>query len=107
MGFAAVKWERNRSKRLDEKGEKKGRHEGGRFAASLAESTMNRSGSGLRAIARRLGDVYISGGVTVPTLDKDILEDFQPKKIGERPSNRWRPICCFNLMLGYSAGALI
>ncbi|KAK4375332.1 hypothetical protein RND71_006009 [Anisodus tanguticus] len=31
----------------------------------------------------RSGDVYIHRGVSVPPLDKDILWEFQPKKIGE------------------------
>ncbi|XVF57884.1 hypothetical protein PTKIN_Ptkin07bG0018300 [Pterospermum kingtungense] len=37
----------------------------------------------LKTIAKRSGDVYIPPGVSVPALDKDILWDFQPKKIGE------------------------
>ncbi|KAK3004336.1 hypothetical protein RJ639_018560 [Escallonia herrerae] len=37
----------------------------------------------LKTIARRSGDVYIPRGVSVPALDKDILWEFQPKKIGE------------------------
>ncbi|KAL8189415.1 hypothetical protein R6Q57_028981 [Mikania cordata] len=37
----------------------------------------------LKTIAKRSGDVYIPRGVSVPALDKDILWEFQPKKIGE------------------------
>ncbi|PIA43840.1 hypothetical protein AQUCO_01800111v1 [Aquilegia coerulea] len=37
----------------------------------------------LKTIARISGDVYIPRGVSVPALDKDILWEFQPKKIGE------------------------
>ncbi|XVE89291.1 hypothetical protein DITRI_Ditri19aG0190800 [Diplodiscus trichospermus] len=37
----------------------------------------------LKTIAKISGDVYIPRGVSVPALDKDILWDFQPKKIGE------------------------
>lgn len=37
----------------------------------------------LKTIAKRSGDVYIPRGVAVPALDKDILWEFQPKKIGE------------------------
>lgn len=36
----------------------------------------------LKTIAKRSGDVYIPRGVSVPALDKDILWEFQPKKIG-------------------------
>jgi vacuolar-type H+-ATPase catalytic subunit A/Vma1 len=36
----------------------------------------------LKTIARICGDVYIPRGVSVPALDKDILWEFQPKKIG-------------------------
>ena len=36
----------------------------------------------LKTIAKRSGDVYIPRGVSVPPLDKDILWDFQPKKLG-------------------------
>ncbi|GKB64463.1 V-type proton ATPase catalytic subunit A, partial [Tanacetum coccineum] len=37
----------------------------------------------LKTIARISGDVYIPRGVSVPALDKDILWEFEPKKIGE------------------------
>ncbi|KAK4719082.1 hypothetical protein R3W88_017420 [Solanum pinnatisectum] len=37
----------------------------------------------LKTIAKRSGDVYIPRGVSVPALDKDILWEFEPKKIGE------------------------
>ncbi|KAK9099739.1 hypothetical protein Scep_023169 [Stephania cephalantha] len=37
----------------------------------------------LKTIAKRSGDVYIPRGVSVPALDKDILWEFQPKKLGE------------------------
>lgn len=37
----------------------------------------------LKTIAIRSGDVYIPRGVSVPALDKDILWDFEPKKIGK------------------------
>ncbi|KAK8572680.1 hypothetical protein V6N12_028727 [Hibiscus sabdariffa] len=37
----------------------------------------------LKTIAKRSGDVYIPRGVSVPALDKDVLWEFQPKKIGE------------------------
>ncbi|KAF8400206.1 hypothetical protein HHK36_013502 [Tetracentron sinense] len=37
----------------------------------------------LKTIAKISGDVYIPRGVSVPALDKDILWEFQPKKIGE------------------------
>ena len=36
----------------------------------------------LKTIAKRSSDVYIPRGVSVPPLDKDILWDFQPKKLG-------------------------
>ena len=36
----------------------------------------------LKIIAKRSGVVYVPHGVFVPALDKDILWDFQPKKIG-------------------------
>lgn len=36
----------------------------------------------LKTIAKRSGDVYIPRGVSVPALDKDILWEFEPKKIG-------------------------
>lgn len=36
----------------------------------------------LKTIAIKSGDVYIPRGVAVPPLDKDILWDFQPKKLG-------------------------
>lgn len=36
----------------------------------------------MKTIAKRSGDVYIPRGVAVPALDKDILWDFQPKKLG-------------------------
>lgn len=36
----------------------------------------------LKTIAKISGDVYIPRGVSVPALDKDILWEFQPKKIG-------------------------
>ena len=35
-----------------------------------------------KTIAKGSGDVYVPHGVFVPALDKDILWDFQPKKIG-------------------------
>lgn len=35
----------------------------------------------LKTIARLSGDVYIPRGVAVPALDKDILWEFQPKKL--------------------------
>ncbi|KVH88679.1 hypothetical protein Ccrd_026122 [Cynara cardunculus var. scolymus] len=35
----------------------------------------------LKTIAKRSGDVYIPCGVSVPTLDKDILWEFQPKNL--------------------------
>ncbi|XP_024968797.1 V-type proton ATPase catalytic subunit A-like [Cynara cardunculus var. scolymus] len=37
----------------------------------------------LKTIAKRSGDVYIPRGVSVPALDKDILWEFQPKKLGD------------------------
>nr|GMC52009.1 V-type proton ATPase catalytic subunit A [Ipomoea batatas] len=37
----------------------------------------------LKTIAIKSGDVYIPRGVSVPALDKDILWEFQPKKLGE------------------------
>ncbi|KAH7664759.1 H(+)-transporting two-sector ATPase protein [Dioscorea alata] len=37
----------------------------------------------LKTIAIKSGDVYIPRGVSVPALDKDILWDFEPKKLGE------------------------
>ncbi|GAB2216768.1 hypothetical protein Droror1_Dr00024547 [Drosera rotundifolia] len=40
----------------------------------------------LKTIAIRSGDVYIPRGVAVPTLDKDILWEFQPKKLGDTKS---------------------
>ncbi|GJY52754.1 V-type proton ATPase catalytic subunit A [Tanacetum coccineum] len=39
----------------------------------------------LKTIARISHDVYIPRGVSVPALDKDILWEFQPKKIGTPP----------------------
>ncbi|GJY21941.1 V-type proton ATPase catalytic subunit A [Tanacetum coccineum] len=39
----------------------------------------------LKTIARISQDVYIPRGVSVPALDKDILWEFQPKKIGKVP----------------------
>nr|GMD67982.1 V-type proton ATPase catalytic subunit A [Ipomoea batatas] len=36
----------------------------------------------LKTIAIKSGDVYIPRGVSVPALDKDILWEFQPKKLG-------------------------
>ncbi|GJT39615.1 heme peroxidase [Tanacetum coccineum] len=39
----------------------------------------------LKTIARISQDVYIPRGVSVPVLDKDILWEFQPKKIGTPP----------------------
>nr|GMD67983.1 eIF-2-alpha kinase activator GCN1 isoform X17 [Ipomoea batatas] len=38
----------------------------------------------LKTIAIKSGDVYIPRGVSVPALDKDILWEFQPKKLGRR-----------------------
>ncbi|XXG64402.1 hypothetical protein AAC387_Pa05g2366 [Persea americana] len=37
----------------------------------------------LKTIARISGDVYIPRGVSVPALDKDVLWEFQPRKLGE------------------------
>lgn len=37
----------------------------------------------MKTIAKRSGDVYIPRGVSVPALDKDILWEFQPKKLGD------------------------
>jgi len=36
----------------------------------------------LKTIAIKSGDVYIPRGVSVPALDKDVLWEFQPKKLG-------------------------
>lgn len=40
----------------------------------------------LKTIAIKSGDVYIPRGVSVPALDKDILWEFDPKKLGN-PAN--------------------
>ena len=37
----------------------------------------------LKTIAIRSGDVYIPRGVSVPALDKDVLWEFDPKKLGK------------------------
>lgn len=37
----------------------------------------------LKTIALKSGDVYIPRGVSVPALDKDILWEFEPKKLGK------------------------
>ncbi|GAB2229432.1 hypothetical protein Droror1_Dr00023573 [Drosera rotundifolia] len=47
----------------------------------------------LKTIAIRCGDVYIPCGVVVPALDKDILWEFQPKKLDLREP--------FNLQKGW------
>ncbi|GAB2259127.1 hypothetical protein Droror1_Dr00027267 [Drosera rotundifolia] len=47
----------------------------------------------LKTIAIRSGDVYIPRGVAVPALDKDILWEFQPKKLDLREP--------FNLQKGW------
>jgi hypothetical protein len=36
----------------------------------------------LKTIAIKSGDVYIPRGVSVPALDKDVLWEFQPTKLG-------------------------
>lgn len=36
----------------------------------------------LKTIAIKSGDVYIPRGVSVPALDKDILWEFEPGKLG-------------------------
>lgn len=40
----------------------------------------------LKTIAIKSGDVYIPRGVSVPALDKEILWEFDPKKLGN-PAN--------------------
>lgn len=45
----------------------------------MVSSLMQRP---LKTIARTSGDVYIPRGVSVPALDKDVLWEFQPKKLG-------------------------
>lgn len=41
----------------------------------------------LKTIARISGDVYIPRGVSVPALDKDVLWEFQPRKLGNPIKN--------------------
>nr|GMD70218.1 V-type proton ATPase catalytic subunit A [Ipomoea batatas] len=45
-------------------------------------SYLNSEQRPLKTIAIKSGDVYIPCGVSVPALDKDILWEFQPKKLG-------------------------
>nr|GLL41411.1 eIF-2-alpha kinase activator GCN1 isoform X14 [Ipomoea trifida] len=47
-----------------------------------AGSYLNSEQRPLKTIAIKSGDVYIPRGVSVPALDKDILWEFQPKKLG-------------------------
>lgn len=47
----------------------------------------------LKTIAIKSGDVYIPRGVSVPALDKDILWEFQPKKLGI-----WNPLVLCSLI---------
>ena len=46
----------------------------------------------LKTIAKRSGDVYIPRGVYVPPLDKDILWEFQPKKLSNMLFHVYFPV---------------
>nr|GMD59895.1 V-type proton ATPase catalytic subunit A [Ipomoea batatas] len=48
----------------------------------ISGSYLNSEQRPLKTIAIKSGDVYIPRGVSVPALDKDILWEFQPKKLG-------------------------
>nr|GMD65816.1 V-type proton ATPase catalytic subunit A [Ipomoea batatas] len=51
-------------------------------SATIQGSYLNSEQRQLKTIAIKSGDVYIPCGVSVPALDKDILWEFQPKKLG-------------------------
>nr|GMD70212.1 protein ILITYHIA [Ipomoea batatas] len=52
------------------------------YSLSLKTSSyLNSEQRPLKTIAIKSGDVYIPRGVSVPALDKDILWEFQPKKL--------------------------
>nr|GMD70215.1 V-type proton ATPase catalytic subunit A [Ipomoea batatas] len=55
-------------------------------------SYLNSEQRPLKTIAIKSGDVYIPRGVSVPALDKDILWEFQPKKLGGDLYATW-PVC--------------
>nr|GLL41414.1 V-type proton ATPase catalytic subunit A-like [Ipomoea trifida] len=61
-------------------------------SATIQGSYLNSEQRPLKTIAIKSGDVYIPRGVSVPALDKDILWEFQPKKLGGDLYAAW-PVC--------------